>query len=360
MQRLGHFVGGGSQLDVVHGVVVEVLLGAPVALGRAGVGVAGRDLDFVEGGAGVQGQGDESVARRVGREVVRDAGLLEPGGEDVPEGLLGEVLLAPVAGDVAGLGFAAGLDEGAEDGGLGGLGAQGAGRDEPGVEVGGDVGGDLDDALFGPLAVEGKGAVALLGAEHGEGGAEDVHAAQAGPEHEGEEGAVAQAQGGVGGDDAEQGTGLGAGESEGLAVAGDAEAAQAGGGVSGDEAAVGGLGEEAADDGELAADGGGGAGSAGGEAGNGLAGEPGAVGVEVVAGDVGEDEMPGFKGGKQLGEVGGVGAAGAGGELAGDEGVREGVRVLGWGGEGGGERAGCGCSECVGHGVGHGIERTRR
>ena len=64
-----------SQADVVYGVVVEVLLGAPVALGRARVRVAGRHLDLVQRRPRVQGQRDERVPGRVGRDVLRDTRL---------------------------------------------------------------------------------------------------------------------------------------------------------------------------------------------------------------------------------------------------------------------------------------------
>jgi hypothetical protein len=63
--RGGHtkpLVGGGEASgDSAGGVAVEVVAGAVVAAGGAGVGVAGGVLDVSEGCAGVEGVGDEGV-----------------------------------------------------------------------------------------------------------------------------------------------------------------------------------------------------------------------------------------------------------------------------------------------------------
>lgn len=73
------------------------------------------------------------------------------------------------------------------------------------------------------------------------------------------------------------------------------------------------------------------AGCAGFESGNSLASQPGAVGVQVVSGDGGKGDIPGFKYRKQLCQIAGISAAGAGGELPGDKGISEGIGTEGRG-----------------------------
>ncbi len=108
------------------------------------------------------------------------------------------------------------------------------------------------------------------------------------------------------------------------AVLADGEPAQACRRIAFDHGSVERFGKELAADGHFAADGGGG----GGfvllrETGHEFAGEAGAVGVEVIAGDIRQREVPGFEDKEQFGEIAGVGEAGAGRELSGDEGIDE-------------------------------------
>ena len=102
-----------------------------------------------------------------------------------------------------------------------------------------------------------------------------------------------------------------AGQPQRLALVRHPEASETGGRVDGDQAPALRFQEELASDGHFAADAGRGAGCACFKSGNRLAGEPGAVGAEVVARDGSEAHVPGFQHGQQLGQVAGVGTAGA-------------------------------------------------
>src|SRR3954447_23893646 len=108
---VGH--GGG---DFVGGVAAEVVAGAVVAAGGAGVGVADGVLDVAQRDAFVQGGGDEGGAHRVRADAVGagDAGLAGEAADEAPGG-------DPVEGGAGG---------GGEDRPLGAVADAGVERDE--------------------------------------------------------------------------------------------------------------------------------------------------------------------------------------------------------------------------------------